>query len=109
MQHTNGKIYGLTSLGGVYDGGVLYTLNVGVKPFVSLVFNAGKVGRPSEFSVRDLKEPQLFPSTELPRPFNVVSSTYLVAKTPTGATTEPVTVTTTKRMLKSNKEFRVRH
>jgi hypothetical protein len=45
MQHTNGKIYGLTSLGGVYDGGVLYTLNVSVKPFVSLVFNAGEVGR----------------------------------------------------------------
>jgi uncharacterized repeat protein (TIGR03803 family) len=46
MQHTNGKIYGLTSLGGAYDGGVLYSLDVDVQSFVSLLFTAGRAGRP---------------------------------------------------------------
>jgi hypothetical protein len=90
-------------------GGVLYTLNVGVKPFVSLVFNAGKVGRSIGILGQGFKGTTTVSFNGTPATFNVVSSTYLVAKIPTGSTTGPVTVTTTKRMLKSNTELRVRH
>jgi uncharacterized repeat protein (TIGR03803 family) len=74
MQHTNGKIYGLTSLGGVYDGGVLYSLNVGEKPFVSLVFNAGKVGRSIGILGQGFKGTTTVSLNGTPATFNVVSS-----------------------------------
>jgi uncharacterized repeat protein (TIGR03803 family) len=44
IQHTNGKIYGLTDAGGSNSSGVLFTLDIGVGPFVSLVSASGKVG-----------------------------------------------------------------
>ena len=48
MQHTNGIIYGVT-------GGVVYSFDVGMKPFVALLFNAGQVGTSVGILGKDLK------------------------------------------------------
>jgi uncharacterized repeat protein (TIGR03803 family) len=109
MQHSNGKIYGLTLLGGAYGGGVLYSLDIGAKPFVSLVFSAGGVGRSIGILGQGLKGTKTVSFNGTPATFKVVSSTYLVAKVPSGATTGPVMVTTPQGVLKSNREFRVTH
>jgi hypothetical protein len=55
----------------------LYTLNVGVKPFVSLVFNAGKVGRSIGILGQGFKGITTVSFNGSPATFNVVSSTYL--------------------------------
>lgn len=108
MQHTNGKIYGLPSLGGAYDGGVVYSLDVGLQPFVSLLFNAGKVGRSIGILGQGFRGTTSVSFNGTPAAFTVVSSTYLKTTVPTGATTGFVTVTTPSGTLTSNKEFRVK-
>jgi len=108
MQHTNGKIYGLTSLGGAYARGVLYCLDVGARPFVRLLFTAGKVGRSIGILGQGFNETTTVSFNGTSATFKVLSGTYLVAKVPSGATTGFVTVTTPKSILKSNQEFRVK-
>jgi uncharacterized repeat protein (TIGR03803 family) len=108
MQHTNGKIYGLTSLGGAYGGGVLYCLDVGARPFVKLLFTAGRVGRPIGILGQGFKGTTIVSFNGTPATFRVVSDTYLVATVPAGATTGLVSVTASKSVLKSNQEFRVK-
>ncbi|MGH9434305.1 MAG: choice-of-anchor tandem repeat GloVer-containing protein, partial [Terriglobia bacterium] len=49
MQHTNGKIYGLTEAGGTDNYGVVYSLDLGLPPFVRLLPTIGKVGETIEF------------------------------------------------------------
>ena len=48
MQHTNGKIYGLTCGEGLIVDGVFYSFDMGLGPFVSLVSTTGKVGKTVE-------------------------------------------------------------
>ena len=49
VQHTNGILYGDAEFGGTCTQsggcGTFYRLNVGLKPFVSLVSTSGKVGK----------------------------------------------------------------
>jgi len=45
LQHTNGKLYGM-SMAAVENAGTVYSLNLGLKPFVALVLAAGKIGSP---------------------------------------------------------------
>jgi hypothetical protein len=59
IQHTNGILYGDTLLGGdINNTGVFYSLNLGLKPFVSLLPMSGKVGATVEISGRDSREPR---------------------------------------------------
>ena len=109
IQHTNGILYGDTSLGGdINNTGVFYSLNLGLKPFVSLLPTSGKVGATVEILGQGFTEAKAvsFNGTAAAK-FTVVSNTYMTAVVPTGATTGLVTVTTPKATLQSNKKFGV--
>jgi hypothetical protein len=88
-------------------GGVFYSLNVGLKPFVSLLPYLGKVGKTIEFLGQGFKRTKNVSFNGTAASFKVVSDTYLTATVPNGATTGFVIVTTAKGKLKSNKKFRV--
>jgi uncharacterized repeat protein (TIGR03803 family) len=109
IQHTNGILYGDTSLGGdTNNTGVFYSLNLGLKPFVSLLPTSGNVGATVEILGQGFTGTKAvsFNGTSAAK-FTVVSNTYMTAVVPTGATTGLVTVTTPKATLQSNKKFRV--
>ena len=115
VQHTNGILYGDTLEGGtgsvhpcsVGFCGVFYSLNIGAGPFVSLVSASGKVGKTIEILGQGFNGTTRVSFNGTPATFKVVSSTYLTAVVPKGATTGFVTVTTPKSKLTSNKKFRV--
>jgi len=117
FQHTSGLVYGDSQVGGTGNVnpcaagncGVFYSWkNTSLPAFVSLLPYSGKVGKVIEFLG------QGFVSGKTTVSFNgtaakstVVSSTYLTAAVPNGATTSSVSVTTSGVKLTSNKIFRV--
>ena len=117
FQHTSGLVYGDSQVGGTGNVNPCSTGNCGVfyswkstslPAFVSLLPYSGKVGKVIEFLG------QGFVSGKTTVSFNgtaakptVVSSTYLTAPVPNGATTASVTVTTSGVTLTSNRIFRV--
>jgi len=105
MQHTNGKMYGIASTGGAYGGGVVYSLDVGMHPFIALLTNAGKIGTSVGVLGQGLKTTKSVLFNGTAATFRVVSNSYLTAVVPSGATTGFLTVTTTTTKFKSNREF----
>jgi uncharacterized repeat protein (TIGR03803 family) len=116
VQHTNGILYGDTLEGGtgsvhpcsVGFCGVLYSLNIGVGPFVGLVSASGKVGKTigilgQGFSSSSVVEFDGVKATSVRR----TGMTFISATVPTGALTGSVTVTTGTTKLTGNKPFRV--
>jgi uncharacterized repeat protein (TIGR03803 family) len=109
IQHTNGILYGDTSLGGdINNTGVFYSLNLGLKPFASLLPTSGNVGTTVGILGQGFTGTTAvsFNGTAAAK-FTVVSNTYMTAVVPTAATTGLVTVTTPSGTLQSNKNFRV--
>jgi len=93
LLHTNGVIYGLTAAGGLYDDGIMYTVDAGLKPFASVfVYPSDKVGS----SVGILGQGFLGATGVLfgsgAGTFTASADTYMTAKVVAGATTGPVTV-----------------
>ena len=109
FQHTSGTLYGDTNGGGSQAKGVLYSLNMGLGPFVSFVgpLFEGKVGKTIEILGQGLTGTTKVSFHGVAASFTVVSDTYLTAVVPTGATTGSVTVTTPGGTRTSNKIFRV--
>lgn len=109
VQHTNGKFYGSTESGGAsgLNGGVFYSLDMGLSPFVSLVTWTGKVGKTVEILGQGLTGTTKVSFNGTLATFTVVSDTYLTATLPAGATTGFVTVTTPGGARKSNRKFLV--
>jgi uncharacterized repeat protein (TIGR03803 family) len=108
MQHTNGKFYGTAVFGGSHGGGLVYSLDVGLPPFVRLVNPAGKVGTCIKILGQGFTGTTSVTFNGAPATFNVWSDTFLTANVPNGATTGYVTVTTPASTLKSDQEMRVR-
>jgi uncharacterized repeat protein (TIGR03803 family) len=107
LQHTNGEIFGLASEGGTSNGGVVFSFKMGLRPFVSFVSAAGKVGATVEILGQGFKGTTSVSFNGTAAEFRVVANTFLGAVVPTGATTGPVTVTTPSGTLTSNKPFLV--
>ena len=109
MQDTNGKFYGVTESGGAngLNGGVFYSLDSGLKPFVSLLNWNGKVGKTVEMLGQGFTGTTKVSFNGTSATFTVSSDTYLTATVPSGATTGFVTVTTPGGALKSNRKFLV--
>jgi uncharacterized repeat protein (TIGR03803 family) len=107
IQHTDGKIYGLTIFKGPPNDGVVYNFDMGLEPFVGLVSNTGKVGEAIEVLGQRLTGTTGVSFNGTSATYIVVSDTYLRTMVPSGATTGFVTVTTPGGTLTSNKEFRV--
>ena len=107
LQHTNGILYGLSNGGGTYNIGTFYSLNVGLKPFVSLVTTSGVVGAEVEILGQGFAGTKSVHFGGVAASHTVVSDTYLTTIVPSGAKTGVVTVTTPGGTLKSNKKFRI--
>jgi uncharacterized repeat protein (TIGR03803 family) len=108
VQATNGILYGTTNQGGTGFGGTVFSLDLGLSPFVRLARESGKVG----ISVGILGQgftgttSVSFNGTEAI--YTVVSDTFLKATVPPGATKGFVTVSTPSGLLKSSQKFRVK-
>jgi uncharacterized repeat protein (TIGR03803 family) len=103
MQHTNGKFYGDTT-GNSLGGGVLFSLDGGLGPFVRLVIWEGKVGASIQILGQGFTGTTSVKVGGTAASFNVVSDSYLTATVPAG-TSGPVTVTTPGGTLNSTLKY----
>jgi len=107
MQATNGILYGMTSTGGTYNDGTVFSLSVGLGPFVETLPTSGKVGAKVIILGNNLKGTTSVTFNGTAATFTVVSNTEIKTTVPSGATTGPVQVTTPGGTLNSNVVFRV--
>ncbi len=107
LQATNGTLYGTTYSGGTDDFGTVYSLSVGLGPFVQTVPTSGKVGAPVIILGNNLTGATSVSFNGTAATFTVASGSEIKTTVPAGATTGPVEVTTSKGTLKSNVIFRV--
>ncbi len=104
LQATDGKFYGTYTNGGNY----IYSLDVGLGPFVAFVQPSGGVGKTAQILGQGLTGTTNVTFNGLAASsFKVVSDTYMTAVVPFGATTGPVVVTTPSGTLTSNKNFQI--
>lgn len=107
MQATNGEFYGTTDGGGTDDGGTVFSLSVGLGPFVAARPNFGKVGQLVGILGNNLSGTTSVTFNGASATFTVVSDTFIKATVPTSATTGMIQVTTPSGTLDSNIAFHV--
>jgi uncharacterized repeat protein (TIGR03803 family) len=107
MQATSGIIYGTTEKGGINGDGTVFSLNMGLGPFVETNPTTGKVGWKITILGTDLTGTTSVTFNGTGATFTVVSGTKITATVPTGATTGFVIVTTPAGTLTSDVAFRV--
>ncbi|HYA23881.1 MAG TPA: IPT/TIG domain-containing protein, partial [Terriglobales bacterium] len=115
VQATDGDFYGTTSWGGASHNcaapaggcGTVFSLAVGLGPFVKTLPTSGKVGTSVIILGNGLTGSTAVSFNGTAATFTVVSSTEITTTVPTGATTGTVKVTMPSRTLKSNVAFRV--
>jgi uncharacterized repeat protein (TIGR03803 family) len=107
IQDTNGDLYGPTSAGGASGFGTVFSLSVGLGPFVETQLTSGKVGAAVTILGTNLKGATSVKFNGTAAKFTVVSSSEITTKVPAGATTGLVTVKTPSGTLTSNVKFRV--
>ena len=107
LQHTNGDLYGDTLYTQQFSGGgVFYSLDVGLRPFVTYLPTYGRPGALVQILGQGFTADSKvsFKGTPATSPV-VVYPTYIRVIVPAGATTGPITVTTSSGTLTSNKVF----
>jgi uncharacterized repeat protein (TIGR03803 family) len=108
VQATNGNFYGTTSAGGANNDGTVFSLSVGLGPFVETLPTSGMVGTAVIILGNNLTGATSVTFNGTPAKFTVVSSSTEIKTTvPSGATTGKVKVTTASGTLTSNQTFRV--
>jgi uncharacterized repeat protein (TIGR03803 family) len=112
LQATNGIFYGTTTRGAnqtcePVGCGTVFSLSMGLGPFVSFVRGYGKVGQTGGILGQGLTGTTGVSLNGVPASFKVKSDTFLKATVPAGATTGYVTVTTPSGTLTSNVPFHV--
>jgi hypothetical protein len=86
----------------------VFSLDLGLKPFVTFVVPSGKVGSVIQILGTDLTGTTAVTFNGVPASsFKVVRGTFIKATLPAGATTGPVTITTPSGTLTSNVNFTV--
>ena len=108
VQLTTGLFYGVTEFGGTSNDGTVYSLNMGLAPFVNLPLFTGKTGEAVLILGNHLKGTTQVSFNGVPARFTVLSDTHMKALVPPGATSGSIHVTTTRAVLQSRKEFVVR-
>jgi len=106
VQATNGDFYGTTQDGGT-GLGTVFSLSVGLGPFVKTSPHAGKVGAGITVLGTDLTGTTSVSFNGTPAAFEVVSATEITATVPAGATTGKLQVTTPGGVLFSSGPFLV--
>jgi uncharacterized repeat protein (TIGR03803 family) len=108
LQGTNGIFYGTTFGGGPGPSfGTVFTLDMGLGPFVAFVRRTGRVGQTGGILGQGFTGATAVLFNGAPANFTVSSDTFITATVPQGATSGYVTVTTPNGVLQSNVPFRV--
>jgi uncharacterized repeat protein (TIGR03803 family) len=116
VQATDGTFYGAAYSGGNFvcdravdfpGCGTVYSLSVGLGPFIAFVRPYGKVGQTGGILGQGFIGTTSVSLNGIPASFTVVSDTFIKATVPVGATTGYVTVTTPSGTLTSNVPFNV--
>jgi len=107
IQGTNGKLYGTTISGGANDFGTVFSLSVGLGPFVETLPASGKVGATVKILGTSLTGSTSVTFNGTAATFTVVSSSEITTTVPAGATTGKVEVVTPGGARLSNVSFRV--
>ncbi len=111
LQATNGTFYGVTADGGTgclgTGCGVVFTISAGLPAFVQSNPGFGRVGRVVGILGNNLTGTTAVTFNGIPATFKVISSTFIKAQVPTGATTGVIEVTTPSGTLNSNVPFHV--
>jgi uncharacterized repeat protein (TIGR03803 family) len=102
VQDTNGTFYGTTSSGGSVAAGTIFSLSVGLGPFVVAQPASSKVGATINILGTNLTGATSVTFNGNEAAFTVESSSDITATIPAGATTGYVTVTTPSGPLTSN-------
>lgn len=106
LLHTNGTIYGWGTIGP--KEGVLYSMDVGLSPFASLVIvTSGKVGKNVGILGQGFNSATGVRFGTGPGTFTVVSDTFMTAAPVAGATTGKVTVLEPSGNLVTPQKFKV--
>jgi uncharacterized repeat protein (TIGR03803 family) len=103
VQHTNGKFYGDAS-GNSLNPGVIFSLDMGLGPFVKLVLFSGKVGQSIQILGQGFTGTSSVKLGGTDASFSVVSDSYLTATVPAGIS-GLVSVTTPGGTLTSNQKY----
>jgi uncharacterized repeat protein (TIGR03803 family) len=106
-QDTNGEFYGTTSAGGTYGDGTVFSLSVGLGPFVETNPTSGKVGKAVKILGTNLTGATSVTFNGTAATFTVKSKSEITTTVPTGATSGTVQVVTPGGTLSSNVVFRV--
>jgi uncharacterized repeat protein (TIGR03803 family) len=108
VQATNGIFYGaMEESEGYACCGSVFSLSVGLPPFVKTVPTIGNAGATVIILGNNLTSASSVTFNSIPAAFTVVSDTEITATVPTSATTGTVEVTTSNGTLKSNVPFQV--
>jgi uncharacterized repeat protein (TIGR03803 family) len=114
MQATNGQFYGTTVYGGApichhdkFSCGTIFSVDMGLAPFVTPRPVAGKVGTSVIILGNGLTGTTAVSFNGAPATFIINADTAITAKIPSGATSGPIQVTTSAGTLTSNITFRV--
>jgi uncharacterized repeat protein (TIGR03803 family) len=107
LQGTDGSFYGATSYGGTSNYGTVFTLSVGLGPFVKTLPTSGKVGSAVKILGTNLTGATSVTFNGTAAAFTVVRPSEISTTVPAGATTGTVQVTTPGGTLSSNVAFRV--
>jgi uncharacterized repeat protein (TIGR03803 family) len=107
IQDTNGTLYGTAFAGGPTGHGSVYSLSVGLGPFVELQPASGVVGAAVKILGTNLTGATSVAFNGTAAVFTVVSSSEITTTVPTGATSGKVRVVTPGGPLTSNTTFRV--
>jgi uncharacterized repeat protein (TIGR03803 family) len=109
IQATDGNLYGTTAdgFGGPTNEGTVFSLSVGLEPFVETLPTSGKVGAAVKILGTNLTGATSVSFNSAAAAFTVVSPSLITTTVPADATTGKVQVVTPGGTLSSNVPFRV--
>jgi uncharacterized repeat protein (TIGR03803 family) len=109
IQATGGAFYGMTTYGGTYNAGTVFTLSVGLGPFLETQPASGKAGVGVKLLGTNLTGATSVTFNGTAATFTVVSPSLITTTVPAGATTGEVKVIKPHGTVQSNVPFRVLH
>jgi uncharacterized repeat protein (TIGR03803 family) len=107
VQATNGTFFGGTGYDGADKNGTIFSLSVGLAPFVETLPDSGHAGAAIKILGTDLAGARTVTFNGAAAAFTIVSPTEIKATVPVGATSGSVKVTTPRGTLLSNVPFQV--
>jgi uncharacterized repeat protein (TIGR03803 family) len=107
VQDTDGTFYGVTYEGGTSNDGTIFSLGVGLHPFVETLPTSGLVGAHIKILGTNLTGSTSVTFNGTAATFVVASKSEITTTVPTGATTGTIKVVTPHGMLTSIQKFRV--